>query len=349
MEPAGLVADAVVERLEGICRGHGLVGLAARLEALGELSRKDLGAVEEGLGGVRCEASVVGDSARHLLSLGGKRLRPLCVALASRLGSGFGPAARELAVAVELVHSATLLHDDVVDLGEVRRGAPTARQIWGNAASVFAGDWLLVEALERVRAAGVPGALERLLLVIRQMIAAEAVQLEARGRLSPDPRQYLAIVEGKTAALFRWALWAGGRAGGIDESGCAALEAFGLHLGIAFQAVDDLLDFAGDAAATGKSLFVDLREGKMTWPLIVAVDAEPGLAATLEATLREDALPSLRTEILAALQRTSAIAATREFAAREAALAIDCLRTLPSGEARRALETVAAATVERDR
>jgi len=339
----------VVARLEGVCRTRGLGGLAARLQALGELTRGDLSTVETALAEVRCESNMVGHSARHLLSLGGKRLRPLCVALAARLGSGFGPAARQLAVAVELVHSATLLHDDVVDLGDVRRGAPTARTVWGNAASVFAGDWLLLDALERVRAAGISGALERLLSVVQQMVAAEAVQLEARGRLCPDRRQYRAIAEGKTAALFRWAMWAGGRAGGLDERACDALDRFGLHLGVAFQAVDDLLDFAGDEAATGKALFADLREGKMTWPLIVAVEAEPALLRLLEATLADDAAPSLRADILAALDRTAAITATRELAAREAALAVECLDILPATEARRSLETVATATVERDR
>src|SRR5262249_22155884 len=148
---------------------------------------------------------------------------PLCVALAARAGNGFGAAARQLAVAVELVHTATLLHDDVVDVGDTRRGAPAARVVYGNAASIFAGDWLLVEALRRVRAAAVPDALDRLLDIIEEMIMAESTQLDRRGVMVADRAAYFRVVEGKTASLFRWALWAGGRAGGLDERACRAL------------------------------------------------------------------------------------------------------------------------------
>src|SRR5439155_11378446 len=125
--------------------------------------------------------------------LRGKHLRPLCVALASRLGAGFTAPARSLAVAVELVHSATLLHDDVVDVADRRRGEPSARIVYGNAASIFAGDWLLVAALRRIAATGIDGLLERMLAVIDDMIAAESLQLERRGRLAGDRDDYFRI------------------------------------------------------------------------------------------------------------------------------------------------------------
>src|SRR5262249_38017531 len=140
----------VMARLGELCQLRGLPGLADRLQLLGEIAGEDLMWCEAELEALPRYQSPVFSSATHLLDLGGKRLRPLCVALAARAGIGFGPAARELAVAVELVHSATLLHDDVVDLGTMRRGAPTARAVYGNAASIFAGDWLLIEALRRV-------------------------------------------------------------------------------------------------------------------------------------------------------------------------------------------------------
>jgi octaprenyl-diphosphate synthase len=345
-------ADPLLTRLGALCQGRGLTGLATRLGELADLAGGDLSACEADLEAVSASlpadrrASLVAASGKHLLDLGGKRLRPLCVALASRVGEGFSAEARALAVAVELVHGATLLHDDVVDLGDTRRGAPAARMLYGNAASIFAGDWLLVDALRRVRRARVPGTLDRLLDVIEEMIFAESVQLERRGHVDPDRNAWFRIVEGKTAALFRWAMWAGGKAGRLDDDGCAALERFGLHLGVAFQAVDDMLDVAGDPVATGKSLGVDLREGKMTYPLVVALEVDPRLAPVVEAIARGDAETD---GLLTALERTGALDATRKLARDRAAEALTCLANLPRGRARDALATVAEAAVERDR
>jgi octaprenyl-diphosphate synthase len=161
-------------------------------------------------------------AAHHLLDLGGKHLRPMCVALAAKCGAGFGPTARQLAIAVELVHTATLLHDDVVDVADTRRGQPAARTIYGNAASIFAGDWLLVEALRRVRGAGDLGLLDEMLAIIEEMILAESIQLERRGQIDGDVADYYRVAEGKTAALFRWAMRAGARAGGCDDAAVAA-------------------------------------------------------------------------------------------------------------------------------
>jgi octaprenyl-diphosphate synthase len=289
-------------------------------------------------------------SAHHLVDLGGKRLRPMCVALAAKAGSGFGDAARRLAVAVELVHAATLLHDDVVDLGDVRRGAPTARAIYGNAASIFAGDWLLVDALKRVRGAGVPDTLERLFDIIDEMILAESIQLENRGHVRTSRETYFRVVEGKTAALFRWAMFAGGRAGGLDPDECAALEEYGLHLGVAFQLVDDLLDYTGDVQVTGKEMFADLREGKMTYPLIVALERDPTLRdVLLEAVSVTGPLPAtLRDRLTDAFTAAEVVSESRAVAADRAERAVQAVARLPEGRAKRALLTVAAATVHRE-
>ena len=354
----------LIDRLGDLCRGQGLDGFAERLRAMAELSSDDMRAVELALGALPRGRDLVLRSVNHLLDLGGKRLRPLCVALASRVGGSFGPQAHELAVSVELVHSATLLHDDVIDVGERRRGAPTSRMLYGNAASIFAGDWLLTEALRRVRQADVPGTLDRLLAVIQEMILAESVQLECRGRVNADRAAYFQIVEGKTASLFRWALDAGGRAGGLDEEHCHALASYGMHMGVAFQAVDDLLDLTGSSASTGKALFTDLCEGKITYPLILGLEREPGLRSVLEELLERGRGPEKETEaagleatdteplvrhILAVLHRTGSAEDCRLFARERAATAVRCLASLPAGEAREALETVAAAAVERAR
>src|SRR5690606_35806323 len=197
---------------------------AARLADLASLVAPDVARFEDALPALRTDASAVERGAGHLLALGGKRLRPICVALAARLGTGFDDRALSLAVAAELVHAATLLHDDVVDLGDTRRGALCARVVFGNAVSIFAGDWLLVDALKRVRAASLDGVLEALLDVIEEMILAESRQLERRGRLDTTEAEWLEIARGKTAALFRWAMIGGARAGGLDADACAALE-----------------------------------------------------------------------------------------------------------------------------
>jgi octaprenyl-diphosphate synthase len=287
----------------------------------------------------------VHQAAHHLLDLRGKHLRPLCVALASRFGDGFTPRARGLAVAVELVHTATLLHDDVVDVAERRRGQPAACTVYGNAASIFAGDWLLVAALRRIGAAGYDGLLDKMLAVIEEMIMAESLQLERRGRVVADRAEYFRIVEGKTAALFRWAMIAGGRTAGLDATCEAALETYGLHLGVAFQAVDDELDFAD---GTGKDPLVDLREGKMTFPMVVALERDASLRARFTALLADENPDHTALVAIAnAVRATGALAATRALAEEHAQRAIEALAPLPAGPARDALETVALASLER--
>jgi octaprenyl-diphosphate synthase len=342
----------LIQQLGHVCRDRGLGDLASRLLGLQRFIHDDLRSFEAELEVLPRGARIVQRSADHLLSLGGKHLRPMCVALASRFGAGFGDAARELAMAVELVHSATLLHDDVVDLGEVRRGEPTARMIYGNAASIFAGDWLLVQALRRVRRAGVPGLLDRMLEILDEMILAESLQLEQRGRVTGDVGVYFRVVEGKTAALFRWAMLAGGRAGGLADAECAALERYGLHLGVAFQVVDDYLDFCGDSDVTGKSMYADLREGKATYPLLLAMARDPELAPLLGRALAGgDAVlpPAACAAIAGSLERTGALRDTRALAAERVERAVAELELFGESPAKAALITVAEATLHREK
>jgi octaprenyl-diphosphate synthase len=331
----------VIDRLASVSVARGARDLGERLAALGRWVRADLADFEADLAQIPRGARVVHAAAHHLLDLRGKHLRPLCVALASRLGAGFTPRARALAVAVELVHTATLLHDDVVDLADKRRGEPTACLVYGNAASIFAGDWLLVAALRKIAAAGVPGLLDRMLEVIDEMIVAESLQLERRGKIAADRNEYFKIVEGKTAALFRWAMLAGARTADVDAATEAALDRYGLHLGVAFQAVDDELDFAD---GTGKDPLADLREGKMTFPLVVALEREPSLRSRIA-----DALAGAGSlaAIAHAVRETGALAATRKLAEDHAHRALDAIGGFASGPARDALETVALASLER--
>ena len=347
------VTPSLLARLGSVVGPRDIPQLERRLLDLESWVAADLVDFERELSALTLGTSAVERSAHHLLDLDGKHVRPLCVVLAARAGSGFDASARQLAVAVELVHSATLLHDDVVDLGETRRGAATARTVYGNAASIFAGDWLLVEALRRIRRAGVAGLLDRMLEIIEEMILAESVQLENRGRINAALEDYFRVVEGKTAALFRWAMLAGARAGGLDDHDAAALERFGHHLGVAFQAVDDLLDISGDAMVTGKALFTDLREGKMTYPLILALERAPDLVPVLAecaGLAPDEELPRRAVErVLGALAATGALDDCRALAGRHAAEAARAIEALPAGPGKTALITVAETTAMRER
>jgi octaprenyl-diphosphate synthase len=220
--------------------------------------------------------------------------------------------------------------------------------MWGNAASIFAGDWLLVEALRRVRATGLDGLLDRMLAIIEEMILAESLQLERRGKAVGSIADYFRVAEGKTAALFRWAMEAGARAGGASPAEEAALVRYGLDLGVAFQVVDDCLDFEGDVAVTGKSLFADLREGKLTYPLLWAMERDADLAGVVARVIADDSDRG-HAEVAAALRRTGALAEGRRLARARIDSAIAALDVLPEGPAKAALITVAEATVLREK
>jgi len=279
------------------------------------------------------------DSAKHLLSAGGKRVRPLTVLLSAACFGAIPSAACELAVVAELVHLATLLHDDVVDDAPDRRGKPAARVLWGNAVSVLAGDLLLTHALERTSAVAPRPILADLFATLRRLVDGEIVQL--RGRTELDPRQttYFAIVEDKTASLFGWAARAGAAIAGAPEAQMKALGEFGGHVGTAFQLVDDLLDYEGDPALTGKSLHTDLREGKLTLPLILAVERNPDLHADLHAARELDRDAAAR--LVAAVRSLRTGEEVRSLAERETARALAALALLPPSGARDMLGAIA--------
>jgi octaprenyl-diphosphate synthase len=291
---------------------------------------------------------LAGEAARHLVGAGGKRVRPLLVILAARAAAtqsvhvvadhkiGHEPNTHEtgetraaltrLAQAAELVHAATLLHDDVLDDGRTRRGLPAARVLWGNAASVLGGDFLLIRALELTAASNIDGTLAELLGAIGSMIDGEALQLQHRGKSDLDPAGYLSVVDGKTASLFAWCGRAGARLAGAGHL-ADALGAYGLHLGRAFQIVDDVLDVEGDPCALGKSVLSDLREGKLTLPVLYALEHEPELRARLAHCLAADLDEAA--EVAEAIARTGAAQRARTTAQRETAAAIESLSALP--------------------
>jgi octaprenyl-diphosphate synthase len=350
-ESAGKVS--VLRSLESVCKREGDGGLEQRLAELRSFMSGDLEDVERALADLDVRPTPLHKSASHLLESAGKRLRPMCVALAARVGDGFGPIARDYAVAVELVHNATLLHDDVVDLGDVRRGVPTSRMLYGNASSIFAGDFLLVEALLRVRRGGDLVVLDRALAVLGEMLEAESLQLAKRGTADATMHDYLRVARGKTASLFRWAMFSGARAGGLPVAACAVLERYGEDLGIAFQVVDDVLDASGDENTTGKSVLSDLREGKATYPLLLAMERDREVRAAVNAAGKGDGVdldPEIAARVARGLRETGALDDARAYARMLAHRAAASLGEIGrDGPAIRALVGIAASLPERKR
>ncbi len=353
-----------------------MASLASTMEDLLGFVRLDLAAVEEQLAVVSGGGTMVGEAGVELVGLDGKRLRPLCVLLASRVGGSLNRTVLDVAVAAELVHNATLLHDDVVDNADRRRGREAVRIGLGNAASIFAGDHLLIEALRRINRSGVPGAMEGLLATIAEMIRAESLQLENRGRLDTSEELYFEVARGKSAALFRWSLSAGALAGGAPRETCAALEAFGDSVGTAFQVVDDLLDLVGHHSNTGKNLFSDLLEGKVTYPMICVLRHEPELIDTIRSIAdygaeesghmngptngdgggnggpghaADESPDERRQRVLAAMAHHGVEATCRRLASKYVEEGVAALGGIPDGEARRALTMVAFASALRER
>jgi octaprenyl-diphosphate synthase len=282
-------------------------------------------------------------AASHLVESGGKGIRPMLTLLGARAVGGDPATAVPFAVAAEMIHNATLLHDDVIDDGTQRRGRPTPRTIWGNTVSVLSGDLLFIEALRMVEATGAAITLREMMDTVALLVEGEVIQLEHRDRLDLPVETYERIVECKTASLFQWCAVAGGRAGGGDDAQIQALGRFGRHVGRAFQVRDDVLDLVADPDRLGKDLAADLSGGKVTLPVLFALQDDPALAAALHDG-PERALPILP----AALRRTDALARARDWMQAEIDSARLAARCLPSGPAATMLLAVADAIGSRD-
>jgi octaprenyl-diphosphate synthase len=348
---APAMETAVLEPLAEVASEVGATDLASQLLSMRQWMAVDLQELEgqlRSLEGLSREPEAAKSAAQYLLESGGKRVRPLIVLLASRLGAPVsGDQVRDLAVTCELIHAATLLHDDVIDEGDERRGQPTARRVYSNSASILGGDHLLIEALRLVQQSGPPQLLESLLDTISDIITAEALQLEWRGRFEPNRSLYLQVIRGKTAVLFRWGFEAGSTLAGLSAEQIGNLKEAGMALGEAFQLIDDVLDLEGESSQTGKALFTDLREGKLTWPLILAAEQDPGFVDQVRECMSDEGGLDSQTAVVQTLRRCGALEATRRLAGERVAFAQDQLRTLPRSRAREALELLAQTVVER--
>ncbi|MCG6904578.1 MAG: polyprenyl synthetase family protein [Rhodobacter sp.] len=278
----------------------------------------------------------------HLVEAGGKRLRPMLTLAAARMCGYDGPYHVHLAATVEFIHTATLLHDDVVDESAQRRGRPTANLLWDNKSSVLVGDYLFSRSFQLMVETGSLRVLDILSNASATIAEGEVLQLTAAQDLATDEGVYLQVVRGKTAALFSAATEVGGVIAGAPEDQVRALHDYGDALGIAFQIVDDLLDYGGDAAATGKNVGDDFRERKLTLPVIKAValaDAEE--RAFWRRTIEKgDQRDGDLEQALALLARHETMDDTRAVAIAWASKAKSAILTLPPHEMRDMLHDI---------
>jgi len=292
---------------------------------------------------------MVPELARYLIEAGGKRLRPmLTVAAAILFGKGTG-AQTNYAAAVEFMHNATLLHDDVVDESDLRRGRPAARIIWGNQASVLVGDYLLGQAFLMMVETGKLDALEVLAKAATVIAEGEVFQLSKAGDLAATAADYDQVIRAKTATLFQAAAEVGAMAGGADEAGRLALRDYGMELGLAFQLVDDVLDYRGESGAMGKNTGDDLREGKMTLPVILTLaEANPAEREIITTALgKPDATDTALNQIVAIMNRHNALTRTIEEAHAHVRKAREALAPLPQSAMKTILSDIAEFYVSR--
>ncbi|MGO6717636.1 polyprenyl synthetase family protein [Rhizobium ruizarguesonis] len=243
----------------------------ASIKPLVDLTRADMERVNQLiLSKAGSDVQMIPEVANHLISSGGKRLRPMLTLASASLFDYRGENHVKLATSVEFMHTATLLHDDVVDESDLRRGKSTARMIWGNQASVLVGDFLLGQAFRMMVDVGSLDALDVLSSAACVIAEGEVLQLSVAKNMETTEDDYLSVIRAKTAALFAAAAEVGPIVAEVGRSGRNALKSYGINLGLAFQLVDDALDYGGKAADLGKNVGDDFREGKITLPVILA-------------------------------------------------------------------------------
>jgi octaprenyl-diphosphate synthase len=316
-----------------------------------DLIREDLARVEQEIAAQNGSAiEPVSEIARYLLGGGGKRLRPAVLLLSAGFCNYRGPSAIRLGAVVELIHSATLIHDDVIDGADKRRGRPSANSRWGNHMSVLAGDWLYMQSFQMALAERNFKILDILIELTQNMVEGELLQLTKIGRIDLTEQDALELAARKTACLFSGCARLGAVLGRPGDEAEQALADYGLFAGLAFQLVDDLLDFTASPEQLGKPVLSDLKEGKVTLPLIYALEnGESSGRGLVAAVLEEKGFQSVRPEQITALVRNSgALDRTRQLAVDYAQRAKTCLNGWADSEYNRALLTVPDFILDRD-
>lgn len=336
-----MVLDAVAATLP---REPGSVDRLVRLAAA------DMGGVDRLITErMQSDVPVIPALAEHLIAAGGKRLRPLLTVAAARLAGSDNDACLKLAASVEFIHTATLLHDDVVDGSQLRRGKVAAHLIWGAAQSVLVGDFLFARAFELMVETDSMKALEILARASRVIAEGEVLQLTRSHDLNLSQALYLDIIAAKTAELFAAASEAGAVSAGVDQARSDALRAYGLNLGLAFQLADDALDYGGATETLGKNAGDDFREGKATLPLLLAIARSgPREAEFWERAIgRREQTESDFRRARELIIGSGALDATLDLASDYADKAKAALTLFPANDWREALESLADFAVSR--
>ena len=292
---------------------------------------------------------IVEEIGAFVAASGGKRVRPTLHLLTAQLCGCCGPHHIRLATVLEFIHTATLIHDDIIDGATTRRGRTSANRRWGNSTTVLFGDYLFAKAMEMALGVGLLEVMERLADVTLRMTEGEMLQTRYVGRLDLSEAEYLDLVERKTAALFGCCCELAGLVSGVDETRLAALKNYGTDLGMAFQLVDDLLDFTGDAATMGKPAASDLREGKATLAVLDLMSSGPAEATDLVRSAMEHGDADAITRLTDLLHDHGAIERSRRRARLFAESAVQQLDGFDRGPAYEALAGLPELLLSRDR
>jgi octaprenyl-diphosphate synthase len=324
----------------------------ATAQEIFSLIQSEMDAVEDEFENrARSNIQIITRIGQYLYRTGGKRVRPALLILSAKIfGEEVNAAVIQMATVMEFLHTATLVHDDVIDGAEMRRGRQAVSAEWGNETAVLMGDWLYMSAFETALQQRNLAILDALTDATRKMTEGELIQLALVGNMRITEDQHLEIVARKTGCLFSASCRVGGILRGANEEERRALSDYGLYLGIAFQLVDDLLDFISDSTKLGKPVLSDLREGKVTLPLIRLLRKQPQFSSLVRAAMEEPAGETvLAKQALALLDEYGELDRAREEAYAYAARAQEALTIFPDNRYRRALNDIAQFIVERDR
>jgi octaprenyl-diphosphate synthase len=298
-----------------------------------QLIAPELIRVEEELRGyTRSDITPIAEIGDYLLNAGGKRIRPALLLLTAKMLGDVSPMAIRLGAVIEFIHNATLVHDDIIDAADTRRGRPSANSHWGNSMTVLAGDWLYMQSFAMALAEKNFEVLTVLIDITQKMVEGELLQLTLLGKSEITQQQLLDIVERKTAYLFLGCTKLPAIAAGVNHGSAERLAEVGKSLGMAFQLIDDLLDLTSSPDVLGKPVASDLKEGKMTLPVLFAIsDGKPEDAMKVQKVLDEREFRSVdRAEILHLVERSDGLDRTRNLARQYAVRAVQLLEEFPA-------------------
>ncbi|EIM06753.1 heptaprenyl diphosphate synthase component II [Planococcus antarcticus DSM 14505] len=289
---------------------------------------------------VDSKSLLLNDASLHLLQAGGKRIRPVFVLLAGKFGDYNIDVMKRVAVPLELIHMASLVHDDVIDDSEIRRGRPTVKAQWNNSVAMYTGDFILARALERITEIESPRIHEILSKTLIEVCRGEIIQIQDKYKLDQNLRDYFRRIKRKTALLISSSCELGALVSGTDEKTAAHLRRFGYFIGMSFQIIDDILDFTSTDEELGKPAGSDFIQGNITLPILCA-RKDPEIYATLKANLNKDLSNEERLMIVRTIRNSSAIDEAKAMSERYLEKALRELSFLPKGQAVKTMRKIA--------